>query len=148
MNEETQFVEIVLPDGTLCNPWLEDCPVGTDEDSYGTQQIALIGKNAAILYGAFAMLSALIPSVVWFADRQPKVDALKNNDLEVTKNGSADWPENLEVKFTDLDVVRHIVAQLPIDKVVARCDMVRVWFDLLAIFAIDECILRRFLALS
>jgi len=37
-------------------------------------------------------------------------DALKNNDLEVTKNGSADWPENLEVKFTDLDVVRHIVA--------------------------------------
>ena len=37
-------------------------------------------------------------------------DALKNNDLEVTKNGSADWPENFEVKFTDLDVVRHIVA--------------------------------------
>ena len=80
MNEDSQIIEIILPDGTTCNPWVEDCPVGTDGDSYGTQ-IALIGKNAAILYGAFAMLSALIPSVFWFADRQPKVDALKKNDL-------------------------------------------------------------------
>jgi len=35
-------------------------------------------------------------------------DVLKNNDLEVTKKGSDDWPENLEIKFVDLDVVHEI----------------------------------------
>lgn len=35
-------------------------------------------------------------------------DVLKNNDLEVPKKGSDDWPENLEFKFTDLNVVREI----------------------------------------
>ena len=25
---------IVLPDGTTCDPWTEDCPVGDDSDSY------------------------------------------------------------------------------------------------------------------
>ena len=35
-------------------------------------------------------------------------DVPKNNDLEVTKKGSDDWPENLEIKSTDLNVVCEI----------------------------------------
>jgi len=37
-------------------------------------------------------------------------DAQKNNELEVTKKSGSDWPENLEIKFTDLNVVREISA--------------------------------------
>ena len=59
---------IVLPDGSVCDPWIEDCPVGTDEDQYSTS-LMLVGKNAAVVYGAIATMSALIPPVIWFADR-------------------------------------------------------------------------------
>ena len=41
----------------------------------------LVGKNAAVVYGSIATMSALIPPVIWFADRKPKVDALKKNGL-------------------------------------------------------------------
>ena len=68
---------LVYPDGTTCDPFVEDCPVPKDDD-----QIAILVENgvpAAVVYGLFAFLAALIPPIIYSSSKKTILDALTAN---------------------------------------------------------------------
>ena len=71
--------EIVLPDGSKCNPWIEDCPVGQDGDDY-QMELASNTRMAAYLYGLVTTVATVVPPVIYFADRKAKLEKLVKND--------------------------------------------------------------------
>ena len=71
---------IILPDGTECDPYVEDCPVGEDSAEYELQ-LSQAGEQAAIIYGILPTLGVLYLPVYWFSVRKSKVDALTSNSI-------------------------------------------------------------------
>ena len=74
--------EIVLEDGSTCNPWVEDCPVGEDDGTvYSLSMVSDFGRNDVILYGMISSFWTVMPLALYFGDRQARLDALTKNDL-------------------------------------------------------------------
>ena len=56
---------IILDDGSECDPWKEECPVGEDSASYELQ-LSQAGKQAAYIYGLVPTLLAIYPPIYYF----------------------------------------------------------------------------------
>ena len=71
---------IILPDGSECDPYVEDCPVGEDSAEYELQ-LSQAGYQAALIYGILPTLATLYPTSYWFSVRKSKVEALTANSI-------------------------------------------------------------------
>ena len=68
---------LVYPDGTTCDPFAEDCPVPKDDDQIGI--LIENGVPAAVVYGLFAFLAALLPPIAW-SNKKTVLNALTSNN--------------------------------------------------------------------
>ena len=71
--------EIILEDGTTCDPWIEDCPVPTDDTQF-TLQVATAGRKAAIIYGVVSLLETILPPLYYAIVRRPNESSIAGND--------------------------------------------------------------------
>ena len=74
------MTEIVYADGTTCDPWAQDCPVGKDDEAYSLR-VSQLGEQAAIAYGLVTVIAALIPPTFYVSARKSVVDSLTTNSL-------------------------------------------------------------------